>query len=144
MTTAEARFNNFLRPRKPEGSLGRAQDVHLDSNTAPELSPQPVSRSSFCYLDGSTGRSLSQVPFLFTSPGICILTNSLFLILFQVVMFATAMGWRSPGFPARDNEVIITMHNYQALINALSVHMMHINLNTIFYTHVEYLPKQFT
>ena len=37
-TNAEARFNNSLRPRKPEGSLGRtAQDVHLDSHTAPEL-----------------------------------------------------------------------------------------------------------
>ena len=34
----EARFNKSLRPRKPEGSLGRtAQDVHLDSHTAPEL-----------------------------------------------------------------------------------------------------------
>ena len=41
MTNAEARFNNSLRPRKPEGSLGRtAQDVHLDSHTAPELSTQ--------------------------------------------------------------------------------------------------------
>ena len=39
MTNAEARFNKSLRPRKPEGSLGRtAQDVHLDSHTAPELS----------------------------------------------------------------------------------------------------------
>ena len=29
MTNAEARFNNSLRPRKPEGSLGRtAQDGH--------------------------------------------------------------------------------------------------------------------
>ena len=38
MTNAEARFNKSLRPRKPEGSLGRtAQDVHLDSRTAPEL-----------------------------------------------------------------------------------------------------------
>ena len=38
MTNAEARLNNSLRPRKPEGSLGRtAQDVHLDSHTAPEL-----------------------------------------------------------------------------------------------------------
>ena len=38
MTNAEAWFNNSLRPRKPEGSLGRtAQDVHLDSHTAPEL-----------------------------------------------------------------------------------------------------------
>ena len=38
MTNAEARFNNSLRPRKPESSLGRtAQDVHLDSHTVPEL-----------------------------------------------------------------------------------------------------------
>ena len=38
MTNAEAWFNKSLRPRKPEGSLGRtAQDVHLDSYTAPEL-----------------------------------------------------------------------------------------------------------
>ena len=38
VTNAEARFNKSLRPRKPEGSLGRtAQDVHLDSHTAPEL-----------------------------------------------------------------------------------------------------------
>ena len=38
MTNAEARFNNSLRPRKPEGSLGRtAEDGHLDSYTAPEL-----------------------------------------------------------------------------------------------------------
>ena len=38
MINAEARFNKSLRPRKPEGSLGRtAQDVHLDSHTAPEL-----------------------------------------------------------------------------------------------------------
>ena len=38
MTNAEARFNNSLRPRKPQGSLGRtAQDGHLDSHTAPEL-----------------------------------------------------------------------------------------------------------
>ena len=30
--------NIALRPRKPEGSLGRtAQDGHLDSHTAPEL-----------------------------------------------------------------------------------------------------------
>ena len=38
MTNAEARCNKSLRPQKPEGSLGRtAQDVHLDSHTAPEL-----------------------------------------------------------------------------------------------------------
>ena len=38
MTSAEARFSKSLRPRKPEGSLGRtAQDGHLDFHTAPEL-----------------------------------------------------------------------------------------------------------
>ena len=38
MTNAEARFNNSLRPRKPEGLLGRtAQDGHLGSHTASEL-----------------------------------------------------------------------------------------------------------
>ena len=38
MTNAEARFSNSLRPRKPEGSLGRvAQGGHLDFHTAPEL-----------------------------------------------------------------------------------------------------------
>ena len=38
MTNAEARFSIALRPRKPEGSLGRtARDGHLDSHTAPEL-----------------------------------------------------------------------------------------------------------
>ena len=39
MTNAEARLNNSLGPRKPEGSSGRTatQDVHLDSHTAPEL-----------------------------------------------------------------------------------------------------------
>ena len=37
-TSALARFNTTLRPRKPEGSLGRtAQDGHLDSHTATEL-----------------------------------------------------------------------------------------------------------
>ena len=40
---------------------------------------------------------------------------------------------------------LITMYIYHALINALSPHMIHINLNIIFYTHVEHSPtKQFT
>ena len=39
VTNAEAWFNKSLRPRKPEGPLGRtAQDGHLDSHTAPKLS----------------------------------------------------------------------------------------------------------
>ena len=50
MTNAEAWFNKSLRPRKPEGSLGRtAQDGHLDSHTAPELS-EVVPLVEFLYL----------------------------------------------------------------------------------------------
>ena len=43
MTNAEAWFDIALRPREPEGSLGRtAQDGHLDSHTAPELCEMSV------------------------------------------------------------------------------------------------------
>ena len=38
----------------------------------------------------------------------------------------------------------IIMYIYHALINALSAHMIHINLITVFYAHVEHVPKQFT
>ena len=38
--------------------------------------------------------------------------------------------------------LIIIMYIYLALINALSAHMIHINLNTIFYTHVEHSPTK--
>ena len=57
MTSAEARCNKSLRPRKPEGSLGRtAQDVHLDSHTAPELwrkkkKEKKMKNKDFCYKD---------------------------------------------------------------------------------------------
>ena len=32
------------------------------------------------------------------------------------------------------------MYIYHALINALSAHKIHINLNMIFYTHIEHSP----
>ena len=38
--------------------------------------------------------------------------------------------------------IIIIMYLYHAFINALSVHMIHINLNMIFYTHVEHSPTK--
>ena len=38
--------------------------------------------------------------------------------------------------------VIIIMYIYHALINALSAHMIHINLNMIFYTHVKHSPTK--
>ena len=34
------------------------------------------------------------------------------------------------------------MYIYHALINALSAHMVHINLNMMFYTHVEHSPTK--
>ena len=34
------------------------------------------------------------------------------------------------------------MYIYPVLINALSAHMIHINLNMIFYTHVEHSPTK--
>ena len=36
--------------------------------------------------------------------------------------------------------IIITMYIYRALINALSVHIKHINLNMTLYTHVKHSP----
>ena len=41
--------------------------------------------------------------------------------------------------------LIIIMYIYHALFNALRAHMIHINLNMMFYTHVEHRPtKQYT
>ena len=40
--------------------------------------------------------------------------------------------------------IIIITYIYHVLINALCAHMIHINLNTISYTHVEHIPKRFT
>ena len=34
------------------------------------------------------------------------------------------------------------MSSYHAFINALSAHMVHINLNMIFYTHAEHSPTK--
>ena len=49
-TNVEAWFSIALRPRKPEGSLGRtAQDVHLDSHTAPELYEQHSNQKVIIY-----------------------------------------------------------------------------------------------
>ena len=38
--------------------------------------------------------------------------------------------------------IIIIIYSYHALINTLSAHIIHINLNTIFYTHVEDSPTK--
>ena len=38
--------------------------------------------------------------------------------------------------------IIIIMYIYHVLINALSAHMIHVNLNTKFSTHVEHSPTK--
>ena len=38
--------------------------------------------------------------------------------------------------------IIIIMYIYDALINALGAHIIHINLNMIFYTHIEHSPTK--
>ena len=40
----------------------------------------------------------------------------------------------------RFTPALIIMYIYHALINALSAHMIHTNLNTIYYTHIEQSP----
>ena len=42
----------------------------------------------------------------------------------------------------REISQIIIMYIHHALINALSAHMIHINLNMIFCTHVEHGPTK--
>ena len=65
------------------------------------------------------------------------------LIRFYMVwLFCVQQDWRQISIviitAALDDVIIITMYIYHALINALSAHMIHINLNTIFCTHVEH------
>ena len=38
--------------------------------------------------------------------------------------------------------IIIMVYIYHALINALNAHILHINLNTIFYTEIEDSPNR--
>ena len=38
--------------------------------------------------------------------------------------------------------MMMMMHIYHALINALKAHMTHINLNEMFYTHIEHSPTK--
>ena len=38
--------------------------------------------------------------------------------------------------------IIIIMYIYHALTNGLSAHVIHVNLNMIFYTHVEHSPTK--
>ena len=51
----------------------------------------------------------------------------------------TPISWRGM---ISHGSVIIIMHIYYVLINTLSAHMIQINLDTLFYTHVEHSPTK--
>ena len=60
----------------------------------------------------------------------------LLLLLFVVVLFVFCCHFGLCFI------IIIIMYICYALINAQSTHMIHINLNVIFYTHVEHSPTK--
>ena len=66
----------------------------------------------------------------------------LFLLYQNVILTVIDYGL---GFTTTTTTTIrIRMYIYNALMNALSAHMVHINLNMIFYTHVEHSPTKTT
>ena len=101
MTNAEAWCNKSLRPRKPEGSLGRtAQDVHLDSHTAPELCPStvPIPRSYSFFVCLFLGGGFLFFPFLFFYPSISPVARSQ-LVFCEVFLYpSTSPVPRSHGW----------------------------------------------
>ena len=85
----EAWFNNSLRPRKPEGSLGRtAQDGHLDSHTAPELCS-----SQLCFKS------------LYTSYYRC--KNAKF---YRIKMYCAAIMFAAVNLHSAATDIIILLH----------------------------------
>ena len=55
---------------------------------------------------------------------------------FQVSTLFSSTSWTDQAL------IIIIMYIYHALINAISAHIIHINLNMIFYTHAEHSPTK--
>ena len=63
----------------------------------------------------------------------------------QTCLMTTQTSWATLTAGVFDDQtdmIIIIMYIYHALINALNAHMIHINLNMIFYTHVEHSPTK--
>ena len=52
------------------------------------------------------------------------------------------VGIHSNAFGSAYDWIIIIMYISDMLISALSTHMMHYNLNMIFYAHVEHSPTK--
>ena len=142
MTNAEAWCNKSLRPRKPEGSLGRtAQDVHLDSHTAPELCPStvPIPRSYSFFVSLFLGGGFLFFPFLFFYPSISPVARSQ-LVFCEVFLYPSTSpisrshGWSLVRFlysttPSVQRSYIVgpswgfstpILHPFHALISGLS------------------------
>ena len=62
------------------------------------------------------------------------------LFIFMLLFCLTTKTYLSPQLLLY--LIIIIMYIYHVLINPLSAHMIHINLNMIFYTHVEHSPTK--
>ena len=76
---------------------------------------------------------------VFSGVPVCMYHNNnklLLLITYMIMVLVVFSG--VPGCVL----IIIIMYIYHALINALSTHMIHINLNMIFYTHIEHSPTK--
>ena len=64
--------------------------------------------------------------------------NMILIIIFQIFchLIVMAVETHTGEYSMCIIIIIIIMYIYHVLINALSAHMIHINLNMIFYTHV--------
>ena len=64
----------------------------------------------------------------------------------MIILWCMAIKWTEDEICHQNGShliiIIIIMYIYCAFINALSAHMIHINLNLIFYTHVEHSPTK--
>ena len=72
---------------------------------------------------------------LLLTPHILLYFNLLLLATHTLCYFNLLLLITYSNNNRNKNKIIIIMYIYHALINALSTHMIHINLNTIFYTH---------
>ena len=72
-----------------------------------------------------------------------ILTAFVFKIYYYHYCFCSRFPyWSWQPLFSKSIIMIIIMYIYHVLINTLSTHMIHINLNMIFYTHVEHSPTK--
>jgi len=109
----------LIAPRNPEvfGTMSTSFNVPNIDEAIPQILSLPVLVLLLCFL-----LSLTRGYYVSSIEWYCCNTDSLGSFAFYLI--------------------IIRMYIYQELINALSTHMIHINLNTIFYTQAEHSPTE--